>query len=183
MSLFHKPPAPGLGPDRASRGSRDVTRITQGEAAGAPTPAAAIPAPPARPSVVVIDDDMAVDESFGQMLTAAGYDTHTEADVRSGLAYLEGASPSVLILDLHLPDGTGLECLRRLRARPEHRDLPVAILTGDYFLDEDVARELGVLGARVFFKPVWEEDLLRIVDQLLASRRGVSAPSSTGASA
>jgi two-component system chemotaxis response regulator CheY len=120
------------------------------------------------PSVVVIDDDVAVDESFGQMLRAAGYEPHTEADCRSGLAYLETARPSVLILDLHLPDDSGLVCLRRLRAQPAHRTLPVAILTGDYFLDEEVARELAALGARVFFKPVWEEDLVRIVEQLRA---------------
>jgi len=124
-----------------------------------------------RPIVAVIDDDVAVDKSFGQMLQAAGYDTHTEGNVASGLAYLEQASPSVVILDLHLPDGTGLECLRRLRAWPRHRHLPVAILTGDYFLDDDVARELNELGARVFFKPVWEDDLLRIVGQLLSARR------------
>lgn len=122
----------------------------------------------ARPLVVVVDDDVAVDKSFGQMLQAAGYDTHAEGNVASGLAYLEHATPAVVILDLHLPDGTGLECLRRLRAWPRHLTLPVAILTGDYFLDEDVARELKQLGARVFFKPVWEDDLLRIVGQLLA---------------
>jgi CheY-like chemotaxis protein len=129
-------------------------------------------------SVVVIDDDVAVDENFGQMLQAAGYETHTESSCQSGLSYLETARPSVLILDLHLPDGTGLECLRRLRAWPHHRDLPVAILTGDYFLDEEVGRELAALGARIFFKPVWEEDLLAIVRELLA---GDDEHSPTGA--
>ncbi len=74
-----------------------------------------------RPLVVVVDDDVAVDKSFGQMLQAAGYDTHAEGNVASGLAYLEHAAPAVVILDLHLPDGTGLECLRRLRAWPQHR--------------------------------------------------------------
>ncbi len=137
-------------------------------------PPIATAAAAARPLVVVVDDDVAVDKSFGQMLAAAGYDTHAEGSVAAGLAYLEQAAPAVVILDLHLPDGTGLECLRRLRAWPRHRDLPVAILTGDYFLDEDVARELKQLGARVFFKPVWEDDLLRIVGQLLAS--GASLP-------
>ena len=121
----------------------------------------------ARLAVVIVDDDVAVDESFGHMLEAAGYDAHAEKDVQSGLAYLETASPAVLILDLHLPDGTGLECLRRVRQWPQHRDLPVAVLTGDYFLDEEIARELGELGASVFFKPVWEDDLLRIVEHLL----------------
>ena len=132
------------------------------------------------PTVVVIDDDVAVDESFGQMLRAAGYEPHTEADCRSGLAYLETARPSALILDLHLPDESGLACLRRLRAQPAHRTLPVAILTGDYFLDEEVARELAALGARVFFKPVWEQDLIRIVEQLCgrqsAAKTGTPPP-------
>jgi CheY-like chemotaxis protein len=87
--------------------------------------------PPVRPLVVVVDDDVAVDKSFGQMLQAAGYDMHAEGNVAAGLSYLEHATPAMVILDLHLPDGTGLECLRRLRAWPRHRTLPVAILTGD----------------------------------------------------
>ncbi|HET7220518.1 MAG TPA: response regulator [Vicinamibacterales bacterium] len=131
--------------------------------------------------MVVIDDDVAVDESFGHMLQAAGYDTHTEADCRSGLAYLEQSLPAVVILDLHLPDGTGLECLRRVRSWPTHRHLPVAILTGDYFLDEDIARELNTLGARVFFKPVWEDDLLRIVRELMARRDQQGGQTDAGA--
>ena len=140
----------------------DRATLTSPAPGGAVTP---------RPLVAVIDDDLAVDKSFGQMLQAAGYDTHTEGNVASGLSYLEQASPAAVILDLHLPDGTGLECLRRLRGWPRHRHLPVAILTGDYFLDDEVARELNQLDARVFFKPVWEDDLLRIVGELLSARR------------
>ena len=105
--------------------------------------------------------------------------THSEADCCSGLAdYLESATPSVVILDLHLPDGTGLECLRRVRSWPTHGQLPVAILTGDYFLDEEIARELNRAGARVFFKPVWEDDL-RIVGELMARCEPLAGPPPT----
>ena len=133
-------------------------------------PAAGEPQASDRPRVLVIDDDVAVDESFGEMLSAAGYDVHAEGSCSAGIAYLEKSTPSVLILDLHLPDATGLECLRRLRQLAQHRQLPVAILTGDYFMDEEIAKELQALGASVFFKPVWEDDLLRIVRQLLGAR-------------
>jgi CheY-like chemotaxis protein len=133
-------------------------------------PAAEEPTEPARPSVLVIDDDVAVDDSFGEMLSSAGYDVHAEGSCSAGIAYLQTAKPSVVILDLHLPDGTGLECLRRLRQLGPHGTLPVAILTGDYFLDQEIAKELKTLGASVFFKPVWEDDLLRIVRQLLGER-------------
>jgi CheY-like chemotaxis protein len=142
-------------------------------------PAAEEPATPTRPSVLVIDDDVAVDDSFGEMLSAAGYDVHAEGSCSAGITYLQTGRPSVVILDLHLPDGTGLECLRRLRQLAAHRDLPVAILTGDYFMDADIAKELKTLGANVFFKPVWEDDLLRIVRQLLDVRdaNGPAGPS------
>jgi DNA-binding response OmpR family regulator len=130
-------------------------------------PAAEEPRVPTRQSVLVIDDDVAVDESFGEMLKAAGYDVHAEGSCNAGISYLQSAQPSVIILDQHLPDGTGLDCLRRLRQIASHRERPVAILTGDYFLDPEVAKELKTLGASVFFKPVWEDDLLRIVRQLL----------------
>jgi hypothetical protein len=41
------------------------------------------------------------------------------------------------------------------------------VVTGDYLLDERVTRELQVLGVRLYFKPLWEEDLIRIVRDLL----------------
>ena len=40
-----------------------------------------------------------------------------------------------------------------LRAAPLHLMTPVAILTGDYFIDDEVATELQALGARIHFKP------------------------------
>ena len=66
-----------------------------------------------------------------------------------------------------------------MRSWPTHGELPVAILTGDYFLDEEIARELNALGARVFFKPVWEDDLLRIVRELMAQREPQAGPPQT----
>ena len=45
--------------------------------------------------------------------------------------------------------------------------MPVAIVTGDYFLDDAVSRELRGLGAEVRFKPLWLEDLLALARNLL----------------
>jgi CheY-like chemotaxis protein len=46
----------------------------------------------------------------------------------------------------------GLEFLRRLRARDDSRSTPVAIVTGDYFLDDTIPAQLRDLGAEVRFK-------------------------------
>ena len=54
-----------------------------------------------------------------------------------------------------MPIVDGLVFPRRLRAQEHLRHTPVAIVTGDYFLDDMISRELGELGANVYFKPLW----------------------------
>jgi DNA-binding response OmpR family regulator len=64
-----------------------------------------------------------------------------------------------------LVDGLGF--LRRLREQTNQRDTPVAIVTGDYFLDDSVSAELRQLGAELKFKPLWLEDLVGLARTLL----------------
>ena len=121
--------------------------------------------PPAR--VLIIEDDSTTLEFFEQMLADQGYVVRAVSTVEAGLSEAAAHRPDAVLLDLHLPVTDGLECLRRLRAVPQRQRMPVAILTGDYFMDDDVARELQELGAKIHFKPVWEEDLHRIVEGLV----------------
>jgi DNA-binding response OmpR family regulator len=64
-----------------------------------------------------------------------------------------------------LVDGLGF--LRRLRADETQRGVPVAIVTGDYFLDDAISSELRELGAELKFKPLWLEDLVGLARTLL----------------
>ena len=57
--------------------------------------------------------------------------------------------------------------LRRLRKTEGSRVTPVAIVTGDYFLEEDLTAELEALGAELRFKPLWLEDLVGLARNLL----------------
>jgi DNA-binding response OmpR family regulator len=122
--------------------------------------------PPAR--VLIIEDDTTTLQFFEQMLVEQGYVVSAVSTVEAGITEVDAHRPDAVLLDLHLPLTDGLECLRRLRAVPQSPPLPVAILTGDYFMDDDVARELQALGAMIHFKPVWEDDLHRIVEGLVA---------------
>lgn len=119
-------------------------------------------------SILIVEDDLGAREAFEHMLKAEGYDVRVAPDAQSASAEIERAVPAVVLLDLHLPITDGLEFLRRLRATVRHAHIPIAVVTGDYFLDERVIRELEMLGAQVHFKPLWEEDLMRIVQGLLA---------------
>lgn len=125
-------------------------------------------------TILVIDDDPAINDAFARMLTLEGHQVHTVRDAETGLQQLDILAPDAILVDLRMPNVDGLEFLRRLRAQPLYRDLPVAIVTGDRFIDETLAKELTSLGAEVRFKPVWCGDLLGIAQDLL--RLAAQAP-------
>jgi DNA-binding response OmpR family regulator len=125
--------------------------------------------------VLVIDDDVTALECYQEMLAAQGYSVCTAESVADGLASAAAQNPDVVLLDLHMPMTDGLEGLRQLRAEPLHLEAPVAILTGDYFLDEQVGRDLRDLGAGIHFKPVWDSDLVAIIQALVGTDGGGQA--------
>ena len=118
-------------------------------------------------SILIVEDDPGAVEAFEHMLKAEGYGVRVAPDAQSAFVEIERAVPAAVVLDLHLPITDGLELLRGLRATSRHAHIPVAVVTGDYLVDERVTCELQVLGAQLYFKPLWEEDLIRIVRDLL----------------
>jgi DNA-binding response OmpR family regulator len=118
-------------------------------------------------TILVVDDDPNVTITFARMLRLGGYKVLTALDVETGLVELTTDHPDAVLLDLRMPFVDGLAFLRALRALEDGGRTPVAIITGDYFIDEAVSCELRELGAAVYFKPVWFEDLLRITQRML----------------
>jgi DNA-binding response OmpR family regulator len=105
------------------------------------------------------------------MLKLEGYGVKTAFTAEAGLELASESLPDAIILDLRMPLVDGLGFLRKFRAIDEHRTIPVAIVTGDYFLDDAVARELRELGAELRFKPLWLEDLVGLARNLLKVTR------------
>ena len=102
------------------------------------------------------------------MLRLEGYQVRTAVTAESGLKEAEESHPDAIILDLRMPLVDGLGFLRRLRAT-DLRRTPVAIVTGDYFLDDALATELRQLGAELRFKPMWLEDLVGLARNLVGA--------------
>lgn len=101
------------------------------------------------------------------MLTLSG---HTVTTVQSAEAALDAARaevPDAMILDMRMPVVSGIDFLRQLRRDTRLRDMPVAIVTGDYFLNEPLLAELQALGATVRYKPLWMDDLTSLTQDLL----------------
>jgi DNA-binding response OmpR family regulator len=103
------------------------------------------------------------------MLKYRGYDVSVAYEAEFALTEVQRSNPVAIVVDLHLPTINGVEFLRRLRASVCGCDIPVAVVTGDYLVDEHVITELQAMGAQLFFKPLWEEDLNKIVRDLISS--------------
>ena len=120
-----------------------------------------------RNTVLIVDDDAGVTQTFARMLQLEGYDVRTALDAEAGLREIAESRPDAILLDLRMPSVDGVGFLRRLRSRVRDRDIPVAIITADYFLSDAVTREIHELGAVVCFKPLWLADLLGLTERLL----------------
>ena len=123
----------------------------------------AAPALPVTPKLIlIIDDDLEACVIFEHILRDNGFEVRSVATAEAALLQLEAALPSAVVMDLRLPTLDGLECLRRIRATPRLTRVPVTVITADYLVDDNVVAQIEGLGARLCFKPIWEEDLLRI---------------------
>ena len=87
-------------------------------------------------AILLVDDEPAIRESLAFALRRDGFAIEEAAALRD--AEQRGAGADLIILDLVLPDGSGLDFLRALRARS---DVPVIVLTSR---DEETDRVVGL---------------------------------------
>jgi DNA-binding response OmpR family regulator len=118
-------------------------------------------------TVLIVDDDPSVRETFQRMLQLEGYAVLTAVNADIGLIKAHDGRPDAIILDLRMPLVNGVQFLRSLRSRPDHAHTPVAIVTGDYFFDDKISADLRSLGAELRFKPMWLEELVKLARHLL----------------
>jgi CheY-like chemotaxis protein len=125
----------------------------------------------ARSKVLIVDDDHETTETFARMLRLEGHDVRTAPDAQTGLAAAHAFAPDAIIVDFRMPLMDGLGFITRFRAGERDRVTAIAMVTGDYFLDERIASELDKLGILLRFKPLWLDDLCTLAGVLLAAPR------------
>jgi DNA-binding response OmpR family regulator len=132
-------------------------------------PAESHPADSTTRTILIVDDDRAVADTFARMLKLEGFGVATALSAEAGLELAESVRPQAIILDMRMPITNGLQFLRLVRSKPHLVDVPVAIVTGDYFLPEPIQLELKSLGASIRFKPLWLEDLVALARTLVSA--------------
>ena len=118
---------------------------------------------PGLPPTLVIDDDDVVRKTCVELLEARGHKTLSAATVGEGLRLFSEHRPAAVLLDLRLPDGTGIDVLRELQRQAP--GTPVVVISGHGSVSEAV--EAMKVGATDFLeKPVSRDRLFQILDRI-----------------
>jgi FixJ family two-component response regulator len=117
------------------------------------------------PVVFVVDDDVSVRESLEALIRQAGWRAETFASAQEFLAHSHGLAPSCLVLDVSLPDISGLELQSRIAAG--RIDMPIIFITGHG--DVPMTVQAMKAGAVDFLtKPFGNDALLAAIEAAIA---------------
>lgn len=115
-------------------------------------------------SILIIDDDPNLRKTLSDILRARGYDTHAAGDGAGGLALLKQHAFQLVLVDLRLPDITGIELLEKIKAGQP--SIEAIVLTGNATLDSAI--EATNKGAFTYLQKPYDMDQL-----LLHIRRAI----------
>jgi len=118
--------------------------------------------PTPRAAVFVVDDDASVREALRSLLRSAGFGVETFASAQEFLARTPSDLPGCLVLDVGLPDLSGLDLQQQMAAM--NREIPIVFITGQGDVPTSV-RAMKAGAVEFLTKPFGEQDLLDAIRQ------------------
>lgn len=128
----------------------------------------------ASPAVLVIDDDAVVRQFVELVLAQAGYNVSSVATAELGIKALQTARWDLVLLDINMPDMTGLDVLRLLR---QYQRVKAAVMMMTSRGDAATVRQALATGADGYLvKPFGPQDLLKRVQAMLNPDKHRASP-------
>jgi two-component system OmpR family response regulator len=126
-----------------------------------------------RAHVLVLEDDPGLQHMLSTVLRLENYEVEGVSSGSGALSAIEARRPDVMVLDLLVPDMSGWEVARRLRADPASARIPILVVSSV----QDLAAEADRMGADDHLaKPFLVQDLLNKLLRLLDLGRQANAP-------
>ena len=118
--------------------------------------------------VIIAEDDRVTSHLLCALLRKHGYTPEQALDVPAFVAACEREpGPSAIILDMHMPGGSGTDTLRWLKVHASLGSVPVIVMSGSHSADDDrMARELGAIA--FLDKPIQLGLMLEVLQQACA---------------
>jgi CheY-like chemotaxis protein len=124
------------------------------------------------PKILIADDSRFQVQALTSWLSPKGFEVITALDAIQAWMSALRSSPDLIVLDINMPAGNGLEILRRLRGSKKTQHIPVIVITGDgSAATEAEARKLGA--AEFLRKPIEQDQVCAALDRILPARSAI----------
>lgn len=125
-------------------------------------------------SILIVDDDKEILFATSRVLKSAGYTVSEAEDGESCLQKVEEQKPDLVLLDVVLPDRSGYEVCKEIKANPEWRGVYVVLLSGIKTAPEDQSEGLELGADGYIARPVANRELLarvRAMERIIKAER------------
>jgi CheY-like chemotaxis protein len=120
--------------------------------------------------ILLVDDNEAHRYALGRVLDHAGFVTISAGTAQAATLLAVSQHPSLILLDIHLPDGTGFDIFNSLRSDPRTSDIPVVFHSATMYAP-DARMQTEVTRAEGFLTyPIEPTQLFAVVEGVTARR-------------
>ena len=117
-------------------------------------------------TILIADDDRIVVQLLTSGLSSEEVKVIGAADAMQVMMSIRRSTPSVILMDIMMPGGSGIEVLKRLRSNAQLKSVPVIAMSASN--DPELPEKVQALGANAFLlKPVQVDDVVRTLERLL----------------
>lgn len=120
-------------------------------------------------TILIVDDELEISELFSEMLTLCGYRVRSSHHYNQAIDSINTSPPDGIVLDVMMPEKSGLEVLHFVRTHPDYRDIPVIIVSSKGF-PEDVEAYQNAGANQYLRKPVSFPDFTQAVQKALQTK-------------
>jgi len=127
--------------------------------------------------VLLVDDDAVVTRGYRDRLSAHGIQVNTASSAATAMSILRSAKPDLVVLDLMMPEMSGVEVLKFVRSEERLAKTPVVLLSNDY--RDDLGRHAARIGVeKAFLKAQCSPSvLMAAIDEILEPQLVATGPS------
>ncbi len=115
-------------------------------------------------TVLIVDDDAGIRRAFARILQRSGYTTDLAQNSKEALQKSTANRYDVVLVDISLPDGNGLELLNQMHRL--NKEMVTIVITGDH-----IAFDKNTYVDAFFLKPVKPNELLETIEQKTAEKQ------------
>ena len=120
--------------------------------------------------ILIVEDSIDAREMLAMLFNMEGYNVATAENGREGLRRASADNPDLIVTDIQMPYIDGNEMIRRLRAQPDCKRVPIIVMTA--YGEETGNRAVQSGADRAFTKPVDYDLLLQAIKDLIDQVRG-----------